>query len=153
MSRSIINEGIVDTDAPIAAINVTSFIDIMFCLLIMFMVSAPLMGPQGAEVEIPAARGETISEEDFLYSVISIDRTGRVYLGTLPLSQDPAKMKEELANNAKIKEDGRAFLQADRNVDFDVVIDVLAAMKDAEVGEIGFVTDPNARRVEEMRDL
>lgn len=153
MSRSIINEGIVDSDAPIAAINVTSFIDIMFCLLIMFMVSAPLMGPQGAEVEIPAARGETISEEDFLYSVISIDREGRVYLGTLPLSKDPAKMKEELANNAKIKEDGRAFLQADRNVDFDVVIDVLAAMKDAEVGEIGFVTDPNARRVEEMRDL
>lgn len=153
MSRSIINEGIVDSDAPIAAINVTSFIDIMFCLLIMFMVSAPLMGPQGAEVEIPAARGETISEEDFLYSVISIDREGRVYLGTLPLSKDPAKMKEELANNAKIKEDGRAFLQADRNVDFDVVIDVLAAMKEAEVGEIGFVTDPNARRVEEMRDL
>lgn len=152
MSRSIINEGIVDTDAPISSINVTSLIDVMFCLLTMFMVAAPLMSPEGQEVDIPAARGQTITEEEFLYTVISVDQKGQVFLGTLPLSQDPAKMREELANNTKIKADGRAFLQADRNVDFDVVINVLAAMKDAEVGEIGFVTDPNARRIEEMEN-
>jgi biopolymer transport protein ExbD len=60
-------------------------------------------------------------------------------------------MKQELANNAKIKEDGRAFLQADQEVDYDIVIDILAAMKEAEVGEIGFVTDPNIRRIEEAK--
>lgn len=149
--HSVINDGLVDSGEPMTAINVTSLVDVMFCLLIMFMVATPLMSPEAAVVELPAARGESITEEEFLYTVISIDSKGQVFLGTLPLSQDPAKMKEELANNAKIKEDGRAFLQADQSVDFDRVIDVLAAMKEAEVGEIGFVTDPNVRRIEEMK--
>jgi biopolymer transport protein ExbD len=149
--HSVINDGLVDSGEPITAINVTSLVDVMFCLLIMFMVATPLLAQESAEVELPAARGESITEEEFLYTVISVDSKGQVFLGTLPLSQDPAKMREELANNAKIKEDGRASLQADQNVDFERVVDVLAAMKEAEVGEIGFVTDPNIRRIEEMK--
>jgi biopolymer transport protein ExbD len=149
--HSVINDGLVDSGEPITAINVTSLVDVMFCLLIMFMVATPMLEQDSAEVELPAARGESITEEEFLYTVISVDSKGQVFLGTLPLSQDPAKMREELANNAKIKEDGRAFLQADQNVDFERVVDVLAAMKEAEVGEIGFVTDPNIRRIEEMK--
>jgi biopolymer transport protein TolR len=141
--HSVINDGLVDSGEPITAINVTSLVDVMFCLLIMFMVATPLLAQESAEVELPAARGESITEEEFLYTVISVDSKGQVFLGTLPLSQDPAKMREELANNAKIKEDGRAFLER--------VVDVLAAMKEAEVGEIGFVTDPNIRRIEEMK--
>ena len=151
MARGVVNEGLVESGEPVSAINVTSLVDVMFCLLIMFMVATPLMTPDGAEVELPPARGEEITEEEFLYSVISIDRKGRVFLGTLPLSADREKMKEELANNAKIKEDGRAFLQADQEVDYDIVLDILAAMKEAEVGEIGFVTDPNKRRIEEAK--
>lgn len=151
MSRGVVNEGLVESGESISAINVTSLVDVMFCLLIMFMVATPLMTPDGAEVELPPARGDEITEEEFLYSVISIDRKGRVFLGTLPLSADREKMKQELANNAKIKEDGRAFLQADQEVDYDIVLDILAAMKEAEVGEIGFVTDPNQRRIEEAR--
>jgi biopolymer transport protein ExbD len=152
MARTVINEGVVEIGEPVSAINVTSLVDVMFCLLIMFMVATPLMTPDGAEVALPAARGEEITEEQFLYTVISIDRKGHVFLGTLPLSQDREKMKQELANNAKIKEDGRAFLQADEDVDYDIVIDILAAMKEAEVGEIGFVTDPNLRRIEEAKN-
>lgn len=150
--HSVINEGVIDEGEPITAINVTSLVDVMFCLLIMFMVATPLMSPEGENVELPAARGETITEEEFLYTVISVDNKGQVFLGALPLSQDREKMKEELANNAKIKEDGHAFLQADQNVDFDLVVDILAAMKEAEVGEIGFMTDPNIRRIEEMKN-
>ncbi len=151
MSRGVVNEGLVESGESISAINVTSLVDVMFCLLIMFMVATPLMTPEGAEVELPPARGEEITEEEFLYSVISIDRKGRVFLGTLPLSADREKMKQELANNAKIKDDGRAFLQADQEVDYDIVLDILSAMKEAEVGEIGFVTDPNKRRIEEAK--
>jgi biopolymer transport protein ExbD len=149
---SIINDDLTG-DEPLSAINVTSLVDVMFCLLIMFMVSTPLMAPDNeSTVLLPAARGKEISEEEFLYSVISVDKTGRAFLGTLPLSDDPAKMKEEIANNAKIREDGKVFIQGDKNVDHGRIVDVLAALKDAEVSEVGFVTDPNKKRIAEEKN-
>lgn len=151
MARSIINEDL-GGDEPMNAINVTSLVDVMFCLLIMFMVSTPLMSPEGNEVDLPPGRGEEITEDEFLYTVISVDKTGRAFLGTLPLSADAAKMKEEIANNAKIKDDGRVFIQGDQNVDHGRIVDILAALKDAEVAEVGFVTDPNRKRIAEMKN-
>jgi len=149
--KSIINQELTGED-PVSAINVTSLVDVMICMLIIFMVAAPMMTPEGeAEVELPAARGEKITEDEFLYTVISVDKTGRAFLGTLPLSENPDQMKQEIANNVKIKEDGRVFLQGDKNVDHGRIVDILAALKDAEVGEVNFVLDPNPQRVEEMK--
>lgn len=151
MSKSIINQEMTGED-PVSAINVTSLVDVMICLLIIFMVASPMMTPQGAvEVELPAARGEKIDESEFLYTVISVDKTGRAFLGTLPLSENPDKMKEEIANNIKIKEDGMVFIQGDKNVDHGRIVDLLVALKDAEVGEVGFVTDPNAQNIKEAQ--
>ncbi len=150
MGSSIINEEL-SGDEPMTAINVTSLVDVMFCLLIMFMVATPLMSPEGEAVELPAARGEKISEEEFLYTVISVDKDGRAFLGTLPLSTKPDKLKEEIANNAKLQEDGVVFLQGDQNVEHARIVDILAALKEAEVSEVGFVTDPNTKRVAEMK--
>lgn len=151
MSRSIINEDLTG-DEPMTAINVTSLVDVMFCLLIMFMVSTPLMAPESSDVSLPAARGEEITEEEFLYTVISVDRTGHAFLGTLPLSADPEKMKEEIANNAKIKEEGVVLLQGDKNAEHGRIVDILVALRDAQVSEVGFVTDPDRKRIEEMKN-
>jgi biopolymer transport protein ExbD len=149
MSKSIINQEMTGEE-PVSAINVTSLVDVMICLLIIFMVASPMMTPQGAaDVELPGARGEKITESEFLYTVISVDKTGRAFLGTLPLSEQPEKMREEIANNVKIKEDGMVFVQGDKNVDHGRIVDILVALKDAEVSEVGFVTDPHAKRTEE----
>lgn len=151
MSKSIINQEMTGED-PVSAINVTSLVDVMICLLIIFMVASPMMTPEGElKVELPAARGEKITEEEFLYTVISVDKTGRAFLGTLPLSQEPERLRQEIANNVKIKEDGRVFLQGDQNVDHGRIVDILAALKDAEVAEVNFVTNPQPKRVEEMK--
>ena len=146
MARSVINDGFVDAGEPVSSINVTSLVDVMFCLLIMFMIATPLMSPEGHDVTLPTARGEKIDEAEFLYSVISIDAKGNAFLGTLPLSQDVSKMKLELGKNTKLKEDGMAFIQGDQTVPFERIVDVLVALKAAEIGEIGFITDPNLKR-------
>jgi len=151
MSSSIINEELGGNE-PMTSINVTSLVDVMFCLLIMFMVATPLISPDGQDVELPAARGEEITEDEFLYTVISIDKTGRAFLGTLPLSENPEKLREEIANNAKVKEDGRVFIQGDQNVEHARIVDILVALKDAEVSQVGFVTDPNRKRIAEMEN-
>ena len=138
----VTHDGSTSGDEPLAAINVTSLIDIMFCLLIGFMVATPLMHQEAVKIDIPHAPGEVITEEEFEVSVISIDATGRVYIGSLPLDADKAAWTEQLAANTKIKEDGMAFIQGDRSVPFEVILDVMIALKQAGVPEVGFVTDP-----------
>lgn len=150
MAKSIINEGVPDDDAPISAINVTSLVDVMFCLLIMFMVATPLMAPKTVDsIELPAARGEKISEEEFLYSFIVVDKAGRFFLGTLPLSSEPDKLRDQLKANVKLKQDGMVFIQGDQNADYEKIVDVLVALQDAQVSKVGFVTDPNLARLKE----
>ncbi len=144
---SIISEGAPEAGELNASINVTSLVDVMVCLLIMFMVSSPLMGPQGMEVDLPAGRGETIGEEQFLYSVISIDQKGNVFLGALPLDPELEKMKQQLANNVKLREDGMVFIQGDQNVEYARIVDVLVALKEAQVSQVGFIADPDMTRL------
>jgi len=147
--KSVINAEMTG-DEPVSGINVTSLVDVMICLLVIFMVATPMLTPEGElQVELPAARGEKITEEEFLYTIISVDKTGHAFLGTLPLSQEPDKMKQEIANNVKIREDGKVFLQGDKNVDHGRIVDILVALKDAEVSEVAFVTDPNEQKAKE----
>lgn len=142
MAGIFTNDGGGSGDEPMAAINVTSLIDVMFCLLIGFMVATPLARQEAVEIEIPHSAGVLISEEEFEYTVISIDAKGRVFLGSLPLDADKSAWTEQLAANAKLKKDGRAFLQGDRNAPFERILDIMIALQQAGVAEVGFVTDP-----------
>jgi biopolymer transport protein ExbD len=147
--RSVIHEGAHESGEPVSAINVTSLVDVMFCLLVMFMVATPLMSPSGQDVELPAGRGKEITEQEFLYSVVSIDKRGKVFLGPLPLSDDLEQMKAEFAGNVKLKDDGMVFIQGDQNVDYQRIVDVLVALQGASISQVGFVTDPNPKRLRE----
>jgi biopolymer transport protein ExbD len=142
MSGIVTHDGSASGDEPVAAINVTSLIDIMFCLLIAFMVATPLMNQEMIKLDIPRAKGMEITEEEFEYSVVSVDANGRVFIGALPLDAEKERWSEQLAANKKIAEDGMAFIQGDRSVPFDVVLDVMIALKEAGITEVGFVTDP-----------
>ena len=146
MAGIITNEPGHDGETPIAGINVTSLIDVVMCLLIAFMATSSKLSPiEGVEVELPSALGMEISESQFLYKVISVDAAGQVYLGVVPLATDNATMVEQLANNAKIKEDQMVFLQGDASVPFERIIDIVVALKQAGVTQIGFVTQPSVQ--------
>ena len=144
---SIIGDGAPESGELNSSINVTSLVDVMICLLIMFMIASPMMAPEGMKVDLPAGRGEEITEEAFLYTIISIDRKGNVFLGALPLDADLEKMKQQLANNVKLREDGMVFIQGDQNVEYARIVDVLVALKEAQVSQVGFIADPDMTRL------
>jgi biopolymer transport protein ExbD len=130
-------------EGPVAGINVTPLVDVMLCLLIIFMVSTPLMAPESPmQISIPKAVGSPIAEEQFLLATISIDAKGGVFLGTVALSSEPTTLSAELGSNAKLKEGGMAFIQGDENLPFDKVVDVMIALRAAGVSKVGFLTDP-----------
>lgn len=134
-------------EGPVSGINVTPLVDVMLCLLVIFMVSTPLMAPEAPmTIAIPKAVGSPVAEETFLLSTISIDARGSVFLGTVGLSNDPTTLGAELGSNAKLKEAGMVFIQGDENIPFDRIVDVLVALRTAGVSKVGFLTDPRGER-------
>jgi biopolymer transport protein ExbD len=140
----VIREDVASGDDQISAINVTSLVDVMFCLLIMFMVATPLMGKE--LVALPVARGIEMTVEELETQMVIVDGQQRIFIGPLPLDADRARWQEQIQANEVFKSTKTAFLQADETVPMETIVDVMAALKGAGVEEVGFVTDPRVSK-------
>jgi hypothetical protein len=110
-------------DGPVAGINVTPMVDVMLCLLIIFMVSTPLMAPEAPmQISVPKAVGQS-GRRGAVLAVDDLDRRqGQRVPGDGRAVERPATLARELSSNAKLKEAGiglhsgrrEHFLRSDR---------------------------------------
>ena len=120
-----------------AEINVTSLVDVVLTLLVIFMITAPMM-QGGVEVKVPRARTESVPSAEGL--VISIDRTGQIFVGSARVDWEqfetlfPQLVREKGANSV--------YLRADEGVPYGTVVRVLGAMKAADVASVGLIAEP-----------
>jgi biopolymer transport protein TolR len=120
-----------------AEINVTSLVDVVLTLLVIFMITAPMM-QGGVEVKVPRARTESVPSAEGL--VVSIDRTGQIFVGSARVpweqfeSMFPQLVKEKGASSV--------YLRADEGVPYGSVVRVLGAMKAADVASVGLIAEP-----------
>ena len=122
---------------PISAdINVTSLVDVAFVLLIIFMITAPML-QGGVDVQLPRAEARPLKVEEGL--VITVDRSGRIFLDQTPVSYADFRVAFQ-AVVATRKPNG-VYLRADRRVPYGEVIRVLAAIKAAGVRDVGLVAE------------
>ena len=66
-----------------ADVNVTSLVDVMLVLLIIFMITAPMM-QGGVDVELPRAEARPLSPKEGM--VVSVNRDGRIFVDQTPVS-------------------------------------------------------------------
>ncbi len=126
------------TRTTLAEINVVPLVDIMLVLLIIFMVAAPMI-QQGVDVSLPKlVATELPADSDLL--VITVHRTGRVFVGKTPVSMD--SLGQKLAAIYARKSNKVAFLRADKDVPYGVVVRVMAEAKKAGIERLGMVTEP-----------
>ena len=122
----------------LAEINVTPLVDVMLVLLIIFMVTAPIM-QQGVDVDLPEARAQTMTNDEGKL-ILTVTRDKRVYLGKMEIPF--AEMEQKLKANEKVQQDREVYLHADKKLEYGVIVQVMAAMKNAGVDRLGMVTDP-----------
>ncbi|HEX2202840.1 MAG TPA: biopolymer transporter ExbD [Longimicrobium sp.] len=119
-----------------AEINVTSLVDVVLTLLVIFMITAPML-QGGVEVSVPRARTESVPSSDGV--VVSIDRGGQIYVGQAQVRweeferQFPEIIREKGAKNV--------YLRADEAVAYGRVVQVLGAMKAADVATVGLIAE------------
>jgi biopolymer transport protein ExbD len=122
---------------PSAEINVTSLVDVVLTLLVIFMITAPML-QGGVEVSVPRARTQSVPANEGL--TVSVDRQGTVYIGdqAVPWNQFetrfPAAVRERDARNV--------YLRADQGVPYGRVVQVLGAMKSSNVASVGLIAEP-----------
>jgi len=123
---------------PMSEINVTPFVDVMLCLLIIFMVSAPLM-TVGVPIELPETAAEALPSEQEEPLSVTMAGDGRVMIQEteVPL----ADLVPRLQAIAAERESARVFLRADGSIPYDQVMTVMGALNAGGFREIGLVTD------------
>ena len=69
---------------PMSEINVTPFVDVILCLLIIFMVAAPLM-TVGVPIDLPDTAAEALPSEDEEPLTVTLAPDGQVMIQTTPV--------------------------------------------------------------------
>ena len=102
-------------------INIASLIDVMFLLLIFFMVSATFRDQPGMDLTLPGA--ETAEGGEAPSYTVTVDREGRIFVGEDAVDEEG--LRESIS--ALLAEDPEAqfTLRADETADFGRVIRVV----------------------------
>jgi biopolymer transport protein TolR len=127
--------------SALSEINVTPLVDVMLVLLIIFMIAAPML-TTGVNVDLPKADAPRM-DIDQDHPLITVRRDQRLFLFDEEVSLDT--LRQRLLSDERIREVDEVFVQADEQVPYGLVAQVLALVRQAGIGKMGLVTDPLTR--------
>jgi biopolymer transport protein ExbD len=123
-----------------ADVNVTSLVDVMLVLLIVFMITAPMM-QGGVDVELPRAEARPLSPKEGM--VVSVNRDGRIFVDQTPVSYNDFRVT--FRSLVTTRKPTGVYLQADTRVPYGQVVRVLAVIRGAGVQNVGLVAREKAK--------
>jgi biopolymer transport protein TolR len=119
----------------LSEVNVIPLVDIVFTLLIIFMIIAPMIH-KGVEVRVPESSvGKMMPEHD--YHIVSITREGDVWFDNQEVTLET--LQEQV--RALTPED-TVYIQADTTIAYGNVIEVITYIKEHGIQKVGLVTTP-----------
>lgn len=121
----------------LAQINVTPFVDVMLVLLIIFMVTAPMM-EKGVDVALPEVENAPNLASAKEPLIITVTRKGEIMVGNNTVN-DAVKLTPVLQQVLSEREEKTVYLEADKQVPYGKVVQVMAAIKRAGVAKLGMV--------------
>lgn len=123
---------------PRADINVTPFIDILLVLLVIFMTISPSV-PTGLDTAVPQQPPPGTHKTDPDVLILSIDRSGVIKINQTEV--EPSRVVERLHEIFKTRNDHTIFVQADNELLFNDVAQLIDAAKGAGVDRLGLMTE------------
>ena len=120
-----------------AEINVVSLIDVMMLLMVIFMIAAPIM-QGGVDVALPKAEAKPLEPKGGL--AVTVNRQGQIFVDETKLSI--GEFRAAFRSLAQERGKQGVYLRADAGVPYGRVVEVLAIMRAAGVGDVGLVAEP-----------
>lgn len=121
----------------VSEINVTPFVDVMLVLLIIFMVATPMMS-QGIDVDLPQTKQVEVLPTESENMVMTVRQDGKIFLDEYAVELDDLENKLQVLVKEKNK---TLFLQADKNVPYGTVVDIMGRIKAVGIEKLGVVAE------------
>ena len=122
--------------------NLTNLIDVVFAILIVFLISAPLMS-QGIKVDLPNAEAPTLEQKKMLK--VSITKDEKIFISDMEVHiNDFNDIFKSLW-----QEDTPVVINADEAVKYGIVMKVVTLVQAVGVKQLGFLTldrDPEKKK-------
>ncbi|MCK5790909.1 MULTISPECIES: ExbD/TolR family protein [unclassified Ketobacter] len=131
--------GLDDNDEAMSEINMTPLVDVMLVLLIIFIITVPVL-THSVKVDLPQA-SNTPNELKPETIAISVTAEGDIHWNDDVIAF--AELESRLAQEAGKAEQAEIHLRGDKDVTYEHVIKVMAAVQRAGLEKLGFVTQPN----------
>jgi len=122
-------------------LNLTNMIDVVFTLLIIFMITAPMM-TQGVQVDLPRTESENVEVVQSIQ--VSINDRNEIFVNQerISLLDFRRKFREVFAGRVDVP----VFINADKKVPYGLVIRVISDVQNVGVVKLGFLTQPLTER-------
>lgn len=126
---------------PQPDLNLTNLMDVVLCILVVFMITAPLM-TQGVKVELPKSESPAVDEKKSV--TVSFDSLQRVYVDGQETSADefPGTFAQVWGGDAE----KAVLIEGDRRVPYGLVLETVGEIRKAGASKIGFLTAPPDRK-------
>ena len=108
-------------------INIASLVDVLFLLLIFFMVTSAFIEQPNIKLELPATRHSEVSKVE--RTVLTISRDGQLFLKEKPVEKQ--NLEKELRRLRLDTGDEVLVLKADKMVPYGDVVDIMDDAKGA----------------------
>ena len=135
MRRSLISQAVEEAEEP----NITPMLDVVFILLIFFIVTANFIKDPGLEINRPDSETAEITENAAI--LIAIGPAGEIYLDgrRIDVRQVKANVIRLMAENPQ----GAVVMQADEKATAEKIIAVMDEVREAGVIDISIASEPN----------
>jgi len=121
----------------VSDINVTSLVDVMMTLLIIFIIVAPMI-EQGIDVTLPTADPKRIDVSEVVS--IMVTENDRIYLEGQRVTLE--ELEDRLSSMHAARPETPVLVKADTDLVYGSVIDVLNAVRGAGITRLAMATKP-----------
>lgn len=115
-------------------VNLTPLIDVVFLLLIFFMVSTTFRKESELNIDLPEASPQPLTVNEQQSLEIAIDASGRYFINGQALADQQAEtLKDALAEHAAVRRDESLIIRADAETPHQAVVTAMDV-----AGRLGF---------------
>ncbi len=123
------------------AIDMSPMIDMVFLLLIFFIVASQIIKVEKVKIEIPSAIYAKVPEDETGRFAITVAPDGQLYVGTEPVDIDD--LKARLAAEMELDPKVRIVIRADRGVKYETDEKIMEACAEAGAVDLIFAAFEN----------
>ena len=122
----------------VADINITPFTDVVLVLLIIFMITTPMLSQHQIKINLPESAETTERSEDKIIEV-TIDKDGFVYVDGTQFHDE--YIEQAIKDKVTQYPDRPVVIKGDKNIKYDLVVNVMDKAKKAGVSKFGLAID------------